>query len=278
MLLCGMTAIAALTAIVTCVSSGVGLHWLWTAPLSFVSSFLGLAVAFFLVLWISCLLVDQNKPQEQDSRFYRTLVDLCAPLVLTVGQVRVHTKGLEQTPKNGRFLLVCNHLHEADPVVLLKYFRKSQLAFIGKQETKSMFLVGPLMHKIMCQFVNRENDREALKTILTCIRLIKEDEVSIGVFPEGYIKPDRKLHHFRSGVFKIATKTNIPIVVCTLTNTNHIIKNFLHLKPTDVDLHLIKTIQPEEYAGMTTVELGDMVYQMMAEDLGPDRVSQEEIS
>ena len=278
MLLCGMTAIAALTAIVTCVSSGVGLHWLLTAPLSFVSSFLGLAVAFFLVLWISCLFVDQNKPQEKDSRFYRMLVDLCAPLVLTVGQARVHTKGLEQTPNSGRFLLVCNHLHEADPVILLKYFRKSQLAFIGKQETKSMFLVGPLMHKIMCQFVNRENDREALKTILTCIRLIKEDEVSIGVFPEGYIKPDRKLHHFRSGVFKIATKTNVPIVVCTLTNTNHIIKNFLHLKPTDIDLHLIKIIQPEEYAGMTTVELGDMVYQMMAEDLGPDRVSQEEIS
>lgn len=278
MLLFGMTVIAAMTAVVTCVSSGVGLHWLWTAPLSFAGSFLGLAVVVFLVLWISCLFVDQNKPQEKDSRYYRTLVDLCAALVLTVGQVRVHTKGLEQTPKSGRFLLVCNHLHEADPVILLKFFRKSQLAFIGKQETKSMFLVGPLMHKIMCQLVNRENDREALKTILNCIRLIKEDEVSIGVFPEGYIKPDRKLHHFRSGVFKIATKTNVPIVVCTITNTNHIIKNFLRLKPTDVDLHLIKTIQPEEYAGITTVELGDMVYHMMAEDLGPDRVSQEEIS
>ena len=66
-------------------------------------------------------------------------------------------------------------------------------------------------------------------------------------------------------------------MVCTLTNTNHIIKNFLRLKPTDVDLHLIKTIQPEEYAGMTTVEIADMVYHMMAEDLGPERVSQEEI-
>lgn len=278
MLLSGMTILSILAAVSACIASGVGLHWLWVLPLSFVGSFLSLAVLAFLFLWIACLFVDQKKPQENDSRFYRTLIDLYGPLVLTVGRARVHTRGLEQTPQSGRFLLVCNHLHEADSVILLKYFRKSQLAFIGKREVQSMFLVGPIMHKILCQFINRENDREALKTIINCIRLLKEDKVSVAVFPEGYIRPDRKLHHFRSGVFKIATKTNVPIVVCTITNTNHIIKNFTHLKPTDIDLHLVKTIQPEEYAGMTTVELGDMVYKLMAEDLGPERVSQEEIS
>ena len=278
MLLGGMTLLSLLTAVFACIGSGLGLHWLWVAPVSFLGCFLSLVIVAFLFLLVVCLCVDMDKPQEHDSRFYRTLLDLYIPFIKTVVQVRVHTKGLEQTPQSGRFLLVCNHLHEADPVILLKYFRKSQLTFIGKQETRNMFLIGPLMHKIMCQLVNRENDREALKTILNCIRLIKEDEVSIGVFPEGYIMPDRKLHHFRSGVFKIATKTGVPIVVCTITNTHHIIKNFLRLKPTDVDLHLLKTIQPEEYAGMTTVEIADMVYHMMAEDLGPERVSQEEIS
>ena len=278
MLLGGITVLSLLAAAGICIGSDAGLNSLWLVPVSFIGCFLGLIIVAFLFLLAACLCVNQNKPQEHDSRFYRKLVDLYIPLILTVGQARVHTKGLEQAPKEGRFLLVCNHLHEADPAILLKYFRKSQLAFVGKQETRDMFLVGPLMHKILCQFVNRENDREALKTILNCIRLIKEDAASIAVFPEGYIKPDRKLHHFRSGVFKIATKTNVPIVVCTITNTNHIIRNFLRLKSTNVDLHLVRTIQPEAYAGMTTVEIADMVYHMMAEDLGPDRVSQEEIS
>ena len=268
--------LSALASVGSCIGSGLGLHWLWLAPVSFLGSFLSLFVLAFLVLWLASLLANPQKPQQHDSRLYRTLMGLYIELLIPVVRVRIHTKGLEQTPKSGRFLLVCNHLHEADPVILLHFFRKCQLTFITKQEVQSMFLVGRLMHKILCQPVNRENDREALKTIINCIRLIKEDEVSVAVFPEGYIKPDRKLHHFRSGVFKIATKTNVPIVVCTITNTNHIIKNFLHLKPTDVDLHLVKTIQPEEYAGMTTVELADMVYHMMAEDLGPDRVSQEE--
>ncbi len=277
MLLGGMTILSLLAAAGVCIGSDAGLNSLWLAPVSFLGSFLSLFIIAFLFLLVACLLVDQNKEQKHDSRFYRTLVDLYVELALTVGQVRVHAKGLEQTPGAGRFLLVCNHLNEADPAILLKYFRKSQLAFIGKREVKNMFLVGPLMHKILCQLINRENDREALKTIITCIRLIKENEVSVAVFPEGYIKPDRKLHHFRSGVFKIATKTGVPIVVCTLTNTQYVFHNLFRLKPTDVDLHLIKTIQPEEYAGMSTVELADMVYHMMAEDLGPERVSQEEI-
>lgn len=277
MLFGGMTVLSILAAVGICIGSDAGLNSLWLAPVSFLGSFLSLFLIAFLFLLIACAFVDQGKEQKHDSRFYRTLTDLYVELALTVGQVRVHAKGLEQTPKEGRFLLVCNHLNEADPAILLKYFRKSQLAFIGKQETRNMFLVGPLMHKILCQPVNRGNDREALKTIINCIRLIKEDEVSVAVFPEGYIKPDRKLHHFRSGVFKIATKTGVPIVVCTLTNTQYIFKNFYRLKPTDIDLHLVKTIQPEEYAGMSTVELADTVYHMMAEDLGPERVSQEEI-
>ena len=278
MLFGGMTILSLLAAAMACIGGNAGLHSLWLAPVSFLGSFLSLFVLAFLVLWGASLLANPQKPQQHDSRFYRTLMGLYIELLIPVARVRIHTKGLEQTPKAGRFLLVCNHLHEADPVILLHFFRKCQLTFITKQEVQSMFLVGRLMHKILCQPVNRENDREALKTIINCIRLIKEDEVSVAVFPEGYIKPDRKLHHFRSGVFKIATKTNVPIVVCTITNTNHIIKNFLHLKPTDVDLHLVKTIQPEEYAGMTTVEIADMVYHMMAEDLGPERVAQEEIS
>ena len=276
MLFTVMVILSLLAATGACIGGNAGLHSLWIAPLSFIGSFLGLLILLFLVIWIAALCVDQKKPQEKDSRFYRILVTQAVKLALRVARVRIHTRGLEQIPKSGRFVLVCNHFHDFDPAILIKNFPKSQLAFIGKQEVRQMFLVGPLMHKFLCQFINRENDREALKTIITCIKIIQDDKASIAVFPEGYIKPDRKLHHFRSGVFKIATKTKVPIVVCTLTNTPTILKNLKKLKPSDVTLHLLKTIQPEEYENMTTVEIADMVYNMMAQDLGPDLVAQEE--
>ncbi len=277
MLLGCVIGVSLLIAVLVCFLTGafLSLTWLWLLPVCFVGGFLVLAGLAFAFLWLMCKRVDQSKPQENDSKFYRTMMHLYVDAVLTIARVTVKTQGLEQTPKSGRFLLVSNHIDNVDPAFLLTYFRKSQLAFISKREVQNFFLVGELMHKILCQPINRENDREALKTILKCIQIIKEDKASIAVFPEGYIQPDKKLHHFRPGVFKIATKTRVPIVVCTLQGTMHVVNNFTHLKPSTVDLHLLKVIYPEEYESLTTVELADRIYQMMAEDLGPDLVAQE---
>ena len=266
-----------LMAVGICAATGgfAGLGWLWQLPVSIIGSALGLALLFFLVLWIASMLVDTEKTQEKDNKFYRFITQTTAQVAIWILRMRVHTKGLEQLPKDGRFLLVCNHLSLLDPVTLLAYFRKSQLAFISKRENNSMFLVGKLMHKMMCQPINRENDREALKTIITCIRLIQEDQVSIAVFPEGYIHGDELLHTFRSGVFKIAQKTKVPIVVCTLQNTQKVKKNMPSFKPTDVHLHLVGVVQPEAFEGLTTVDIANRVHAMMAEDLGPDLVLQE---
>ena len=278
MLLGFLFTVPALCAVIICLCTGVfgSLDWLWALPVSYIGSFIAVGGLIFLLVIIAEKAVDLSKPQENDSKFYRFLIGCIAEAAIPLLSVKMHTEGLEKAPKEGRFLLVCNHLNEMDPVVLLHYFRKSQLAFISKRENQSMFVVGRYMHKILCQPINRENDREALKTILKCIDLIRQDKVSIAVFPEGYIKPDRKLHHFRSGVFKIAQKTKVPIVVCTLRNTQYVFHNGLRLKPTDVHLHLLDVITPEQYAELSTVELGNMVYEMMAKDLGPENVSNEE--
>ena len=241
---------------------------LWQTVLMFAFIWLVLMGLAFGFLWLCCRAVDQEKPQEEDSSFYRAIMYLYIEALITLVGVRIHTEGLEKTPKDGRFLLVCNHLFLADPGILLHCFKKSQLAFITKKENQSMFIVGPIMHKILCQPLDRENDRSALKTILRCIQLIKEDKVSVGVFPEGYTSKDGKLHHFRSGAFKIAQKANVPIVVCTIRNTRMIFKNLAKLKKTDVPVHLVEVIPAEELKGKTTVEIADRVYEAMIADLG----------
>ena len=243
---------------------------LWLLPVLFIGCWIALVLIAFLFLCLLCALVDLDKPQEHDSKFYRSVMCLYIEALISLVRVHVETAGLEKTPKEGRFLLVCNHQNESDPGILMHYFKKSQLAFISKKENKTMFAVGKFMHKTMCQLVNRENDREALKTIIRCIQLIKEDEVSIGAFPEGGIKEKNKLNHFRSGMFKIAQKANVPIVVCTLKDTSEVIHNILHLKPSYVRLHLVDVIPAEELKGRTTVDIAEQVYAMMLTDLGPE--------
>ena len=209
----------------------------------FLGSYVGLGLLAFLFLWAATSRVDQEVPQEHDSRFYRRIVKAYIPAIWSLLGMKVDIQGAEQLPKDGRFLLVCNHLGILDPVVLLGAFPKAQLAFVSKKENSHMFIIGNLMHKIMCQNIDRENDREALKTILKCIQLLKTDEVSV--------------------VFKIATKAQVPIVVCGLQNTEKVFHNRKRLKTTRIPLRVAGVIQPDTYQGRTAVDISQEAYEMM---------------
>ena len=277
MLLGVMIAVSIAAALGLCLLTGAfaGLTWLWLLPvLSVGFLLLGIILAFLFLLIITSV-VDLNQEQKEDSRLYRKTTELYLQSALRPLGWHITTKGMEKVPKDGRFMLVCNHVALADPVVLLHVFSGKQLAFISKRENQSMFIIGKLMHKLLCQPINRENDKDALKTIIKCIQILREDKASIAVFPEGYIHEDKKLHHFRPGVFKIAKKTGVPIVVCTMKNTKDAIANLLHLRRTDIEVSVLDVIQPESYADLGTTEMAQQIYELMAADLGPDLVAEE---
>ena len=252
-----------------------GFGWVWQLPVGFLGGFLAQLILLFLMLVIMSKFVKMDEVQEKDSKFFRFVIHQVIGLLVVLLVIKIDTKGFEKMPKDKRVFLVSNHLNDVDPPVLLHFFKKYELAFISKRENDKKFLIGPFLRAILCQPINRENDREALKTILHCIDLLKRDEVSIAVFPEGYTSMDGLLHPFRPGVFKIAMKTKTPVVVCTLRDTQTVFPNALKLKSSRISVSLLGVIRPEEYEGMTAVQLSDMVHKMMADDLGPDLVLQE---
>lgn len=264
-------AVISLISAVPAVLAGV---W-WAVPVCLVGTFFALLILAALFLILVCALVDIEKPQETESKFFRALARHYIQAVVFLVGLRVRTKGMEKLPKSGRFLLVCNHIHDLDPAILMHCFPHSQLSFIAKQETKHYFLVGPVLHKLQCQLVNRENDREALKTILKCIQMVREDQASVAVFPEGYVSLDGKLRHFRSGVLKIAQKAGVPIVVCTIQGTKQVLPRLKKLKRSTVDVHLVDVIPAEDVKAVSTVELAEQVYEKMISDLGEQLRSEE---
>ena len=277
MLLNGIRLLSLLSALAICLLAGgfQSLHCLWILPVSYFLTYLILAALGFLFLLYLCHRVDLSVPQEHDDPFYRKWGGLYVDAAMSLLKTRLHTEGLDLIPKSGRFMVVCNHRDIMDPIIVTKYFKNSQIAFISKKENADMFIIGKMMHKTMCQMIDRENNREGLKTILNCIRLLKEDECSIGAFPEGYITKDGKLHHFRSGVFKVATKAKVPIVVCTVKGSENILKSAAKLKPVDVDFHVLGILTPEAYAPMTSVDISNQIFDWMLEDLGPDYAPEE---
>lgn len=276
MLLNLIYALSALFAAGICFAAGgfSSLGWLWLLPLGFAGGFLLCLLVCFLAVWIPSLSVDPEKPQEDDDPYTRTIVKLYAPTVFRLLGCKIVTSGTEKLPADGRFLLVCNHTSTLDPGIPLTVFPNAQLAFISKKENLDKPIIGPMMLRILCQLLDRENDRAALKTILRCISILKEDKASIAVFPEGGIIKDGKLlHHFRPGVFKIAQKANVPIVVCTLRGTRDIFPNVKKLRRTTVHFHLLDVIPARDLKGVTTVDIADRVHALMAADLGAENVA-----
>lgn len=278
MLINCLLALSALAALGVCALCGgfAGLSWLWMLPAVFCGTFLVCILVLFLMVVVAGEIY-QGKPEpEKENPFIRWVVKWYAPPVMAFLGTKIRVTGMEKVPNHGRFMLVCNHIADLDTGVLLTVFNKKQLAFIAKKETREMFLIGKLMPQIHCQFLNRENDREGLKVILRCIDLLKKDENSVAGYPEGAIIEDGKaLHHFRNGIFKVAQRTGVPIVVCTLRGTVDILPNFKRLKSTPVDLRILDVVPSEETRGVRTDIIGRRVYNIMAADLGVELMEEE---
>lgn len=264
-------------------SATVCLACQWSVPVGialFVGAFLLGVILSLAFLWLMAKRVDRSIPQEENSPFYRRLTDFYVRAIAFFGRVKITVHGMErfhaEVAPQERFLLVCNHVCIIDPVMLLYAFPKSQLAFISKKENDDMPIVGEMMHKLQCQLIDRENDRAALRTIVKCIQMLKEDKASVAVFPEGYCSKDGLLRRFRPGVFKIAQKAQAPIVVCTLRDTLNVLPNIKKLRSGRVELHVAGIIRPEQFEGNTAVDIADRVYRMMADDLGEELVYQGE--
>ena len=262
-LLMGITVFSLICAVLAFIGGG-----LLAAVLAMIAGWIGGLLLVLLFLVAVCLPVDRETLPENDSKFFRIIAKLYIDMAIRLGRIQLRTEGLEKLPKEGRFMLVCNHLNELDPAVMLHCFPDSQIAFISKKENKYLPIISQVMHKLMCPLIDRENDREALKTILRCIDMIKQDKVSIGVFPEGYVSLDGRLRHFRGGVFKIAQKTGVPIVVCTIRNTKKAMRDLFALRKTWIEMHLVDVVDAEEVKATATMDMAERVYEIMISDLG----------
>ena len=269
--------LSALAALGICAAGGFSaLTWLWLLPLGFVGCFVLCLLVCLAVLLITEKCTDPEGVFESDDPYIRGIIRWYAPSVFRLLGCKIETSGTAKLPADGRFLLESNHLADLAPGIFFTVFPNDQLSFIAKKEVRDMPIVGILMRRILCQFVNRENDREALKTNIHCISILKERKANVAVFPEGKKSTDRYLlHHFRPGVFKMAQKANVPIVVCTLQGTQNILPNATKLRRTDIRLNLLEVIPAEELKGITTVDIAHRGHGIMAADLGAENVAED---
>ncbi len=128
--------------------------------------------------------------------------------ITDLARVNLKTTGLDLIPKNQKFLLVYNHTSKFDPIIQSFVLRKEDLIHVSKPENFKIPIAGNVIYRDCFIAINRENNREAIKTINKAITFIKDNKFCVGISPEGTRnKGDvTKLLPFRNGCFHIALK------------------------------------------------------------------------
>ena len=229
-------------------------------------------VLLFLItlpLTIICsLFISSEKEYNKNSRFYRWILNAYTWLALGIVRVKIDVLGMEKVPKNTRFLLVGNHVSNYDPIITWLVFKRYDLAFISKESNFKIPVFGRIIRKCCYMAIDRENPRNAIKTINRASNLIKSNEVSVAVYPEGTRNKEcNGLLPFHNSVFKIAQKANVPIVIVGVAGTESIHKR-TPWKRTHVQLQVLDVVNAEDVTAMKTNEIGEIVKNtLLASDL-----------
>lgn len=240
----------------------------WSVLGVFALSFLAANLLFALCCVVNSLLLPRLKPGEgirKQRGFSRWLCASAGQWLGGYAGIRVHISGREMIP-HGRFLFVSNHRSMFDPLVVMGYMPKYNISFISKPSNLALPVAGITARHAGFLAIDRENDREALKTILQAADYLRRDVCSIGIYPEGTRSRSGELLPFHAGSFKIAQRANVPVVVACSHGTEKV-KNRRFLGVTPVYLDILEVIDADRVKAMSTAELAEEARQCIQERL-----------
>ena len=224
----------------------------------FLVLFLVLSIPIFLIEWI----IGKFNPQARDYSSLR-IVQWGFKVILKITGVQTTVTGEENIPDEP-VLFIGNHRSFFD--ILLTYSRCKRLTgYIAKKEMENIPLLSTWMRFVYCLFLDRENPKEGLKTILQAIEYIKKG-ISICIFPEGTRNKGEELSMlpFKEGAFKIATKTNCAIIPISMNHTSAIFEDqFPRIKKVHVVIEYGKPIYANDLAPEDKKHIGSYVQNLI---------------
>lgn len=155
----------------------------------------------------------------------------------------IHTKsyGTELLPTEGGYMMYPNHQGKYDALGIIYTHREPCSLVMDKAKSNTI---------LVREFVD----------LLQGKRYI--------LFPEGGYEFNNKNHvcDFKAGSFKIALKTKAPIVPVALIDSYKVFNSFC-LGPVTTQVHYLKPILYDEYGGLKTHEIADLVKVRIQEKL-----------
>jgi 1-acyl-sn-glycerol-3-phosphate acyltransferase len=130
--------------------------------------------------------------------------------------MRIH--GLNNIPKEGGVLVVSNHLHNADPV-LISVACTRPIHYMAKKELMAVPVIGRIIRFGGAFPVDRgKADRQAIQLAEANLK----QGIAVGVFPEGTRSVSRQIERALPGAGLIALRGNSPILPVAIVGSERL--------------------------------------------------------
>lgn len=142
------------------------------------------------------------RPAEKIGWLYRVARWVLSVVFHTLFPVKYHHP--ERVQLDAPFILLANHQHFSDPILIAIPVYRYQIRFLGKKELMNNPLMAWFARQIEAIPVDRHNmDMGALRT---CLKTLREGHV-LGIFPEGTRFKEGVMQDIESGVSMIALRS-----------------------------------------------------------------------
>jgi 1-acyl-sn-glycerol-3-phosphate acyltransferase len=187
-------------------------------------------------------------------------------ILMFICGVRRTVIGRENVPNNEPVLYISNHRSYFD-IVVAYYTLPTLTSFMAKKEIARVPFLSWWMHFLQCLFLDRDDIKQGLKTILKGIDLVKAG-YSVFISPEGTRSQGQEMRPFKEGSFKIAEKTGCAIIPVSISNTDEVFENHMPwVHSTHVVIEYGKPIYPKELAKEQQKFLGSYVQEIIRQTL-----------
>ena len=150
---------------------------------------------------------EQQQTGYKKSGIYTAARFVANLLFKTVMPVRYHNE--ERLALDAPYIIIGNHSHWMDPVVLAVPVRRYQVTFLGKKELMKNPIANWVFRKINVIPVDRHNtDMAAMRA---CVKAVREGQI-LGIFPEGTRYHQGVMEELESGVAMIALRSGVPLI------------------------------------------------------------------
>lgn len=142
--------------------------------------------------------------------------------ILRVAGTRVEFEGLENLDRNGPQVLVANHESFFDVFALAAHL-PVDYRFVAKEELGRIPVFGRAWKTCGHISINRKDRSAAVGSLDEAGRRIRDENVTVIMFPEGTRSPTGRLQGFKKGAFVLALQMGVPVVPVGIVGSRHVL-------------------------------------------------------